>query len=97
MPIYEYLCTKCGAHLEVMQGINDKPLRRCKECSGKLEKQISRTSFQLKGGGWYDSGYSKDSSSSATSSSSSSESKSSSSKKDTSKSTGKKEAKAASA
>ena len=93
MPIYEYLCTKCGAHLEVMQGINDKPLRRCKECSGKLEKQISRTSFQLKGGGWYDSGYSKDSSSSSKSSSSSS--KSSSTKKSSSKSSGKKEAKAA--
>ena len=28
MPIYEYSCGKCGAHLEVMQKITDKPLAR---------------------------------------------------------------------
>jgi putative FmdB family regulatory protein len=53
MPIYEYSCQKCGARLEVMQKITDKPLKRCKNCGGKLEKEWSATSFQFKGSGWY--------------------------------------------
>ena len=53
MPIYEYSCQKCGARLEVMQKITDKPLKRCKNCGGKLEKEWSTSSFQLKGSGWY--------------------------------------------
>ena len=59
MPIYEYACTKCGHHLEVLQKLSDKPLVRCPECKGKLEKQFSQTSFQLKGTGWYVTDYSK--------------------------------------
>ncbi|MGE0131013.1 MAG: FmdB family zinc ribbon protein [Blastocatellales bacterium] len=57
MPIYEYSCQKCGHHLEVMQKMSDKPLTRCPECKGKLEKIFSQTSFQLKGSGWYVSDY----------------------------------------
>jgi putative FmdB family regulatory protein len=53
MPIYEYSCQKCGARVEVMQKITDKPLKRCKNCGGKLEKEWSATSFQFKGTGWY--------------------------------------------
>ena len=53
MPIYEYSCQKCRARLEVMQKITDKPLKRCKNCGGKLEKEWSATSFQFKGSGWY--------------------------------------------
>jgi putative FmdB family regulatory protein len=53
MPIYEYTCQKCGAHLEVMQKISDKPLARHARCGGKLAKEWSQTSFQLKGSGWY--------------------------------------------
>jgi len=53
MPIYEYSCQKCGAHLEVMQKITDKPLARHARCGGKLEKEWSRTGFQFKGSGWY--------------------------------------------
>jgi putative FmdB family regulatory protein len=57
MPIYEYTCQKCGRHLEVIQKMSDKPLTRCPECKGKLEKILSQTSFQLKGSGWYVSDY----------------------------------------
>jgi putative FmdB family regulatory protein len=53
MPIYEYTCRKCGAHLEVMQKISDKPLARHARCGGKLEKEWSRAGFQFKGSGWY--------------------------------------------
>ncbi len=53
MPIYEYKCVECGAHIEKMQKISDAPLTVCENCGGKLEKQISRTGFQFKGEGWY--------------------------------------------
>jgi putative FmdB family regulatory protein len=53
MPIYEYECRKCKAHTEIMQKMTDKPLTKCRKCGGRLEKQWSSTSFQLKGSGWY--------------------------------------------
>jgi putative FmdB family regulatory protein len=59
MPIYEYVCQKCGHHLEIMQKMSDKPLGKCPNCRGKLEKIFSQTSFQLKGSGWYVSDYAK--------------------------------------
>src|SRR5688572_3695880 len=53
MPIYEYECDKCGAHLEVLQKMGDKALTKCNKCSGRVRKVVSRSSFQLKGSGWY--------------------------------------------
>ena len=53
MPIYEYECRKCNAHIEILQKITDKPLTKCRKCGGRLEKQWSPTSFQFKGSGWY--------------------------------------------
>ncbi len=73
MPIYEYRCTACGHTLEVIQKLNDKPLKKCTECSGALEKLISRSAFQLKGGGWYNEGYGGTGTSGGSSSSSSSD------------------------
>jgi len=58
MPVYEYACTQCGKHFEELQKVSDKPLKKCKNCGGKLERLISQTSFALKGGGWYKDGYS---------------------------------------
>jgi putative FmdB family regulatory protein len=53
MPIYEYECTKCGAHVEAFQKVNDKPLTRCRKCGSKLERKISAPAIQFKGSGWY--------------------------------------------
>jgi putative FmdB family regulatory protein len=53
MPIYEYTCRKCGANVEILQKLSDKPLVKCKECGGRLEKQWSQGGFQFKGSGWY--------------------------------------------
>lgn len=75
MPIYEYACTKCGHEFEVMQKISDKPLAKCPECKGKLEKLFSQTSFQLKGSGWYVTDYSKSKSGKAEKKSEASETK----------------------
>ena len=53
MPIYEYECRKCKAHVEAFQKVNDKPLTRCRKCGGKLERKISAPAIQFKGSGWY--------------------------------------------
>ena len=57
MPIYEYVCSKCRSHFEVIQKVGDPPLKRCSNCKSRLEKKVSRTSFQLKGSGWYKTDY----------------------------------------
>ena len=66
MPIYEYECTKCGKVEEAIQKFSDKPLNKCRFCSGKLHKLISHNNFQLKGSGWYVTDYSSRSQSSST-------------------------------
>ena len=66
MPIYEYECSECGRIDEVIQKFSDKPLTKCKYCSGKLHKLISHSSFHLKGTGWYVTDYANASRSSAT-------------------------------
>ena len=57
MPIYEYECLRCHEIEEVLQKFSDRPLTRCKHCSGKLQKLISHNSFHLKGTGWYATDY----------------------------------------
>lgn len=53
MPLYEYECRKCKAHVEILQKLADKPLTKCRKCGGRLEKQWSQSGFQFKGSGWY--------------------------------------------
>lgn len=65
MPIYEYGCTKCGNIEEALQKFSDKPLKKCRHCSGKLQKLISHSAFHLKGSGWYVTDYANKSSENA--------------------------------
>ena len=93
MPIYEYACKKCDGEFEVSQRITDEPLKRypCPHCGKRttVTKLISRSSFHLKGSGWYMTDYGKNGSKSSdsdgakSSESKGSESKSSESKSDT--------------
>ncbi len=54
MPTYEYRCNACSREFEYQQRMSDDDLVTCEACNEpKLEKLISRTAFQLKGGGWY--------------------------------------------
>jgi putative FmdB family regulatory protein len=53
MPIYEFECTKCKAHTEVFQKMNDKQPTKCPKCGGRLEKLISAPAIQFKGSGFY--------------------------------------------
>ena len=74
MPLYEYQCKKCKHRFEKIQQFSDKPIKKCPECGGSLEKLISQSSVQFKGSGWYVSDYGRKGSAGQSSSSSDSES-----------------------
>jgi len=57
MPIYEYHCSSCNEHFEVMQKISELHLAACPKCGKEVKRLISQTAFSLKGGGWYKDGY----------------------------------------
>lgn len=58
MPIYEYQCPKCGRVFEEWvkssEAHKDEP---CPDCGTDSPRIMSRTSFVLKGDGWYVSDY----------------------------------------
>ena len=55
MPIYEYECSQCQQTSDALQKVNDPPPETCPRCGAQnsLSRLLSRTSFVLKGGGWY--------------------------------------------
>jgi putative FmdB family regulatory protein len=53
MPTYEYACTDCGQHIEVVQSMSDTPLRTCSACGGRLRKVFSPIGIVFKGSGFY--------------------------------------------
>ena len=54
MPIYEYECTSCNHHFDLMQKIADAPIKQCPQCfENTVLRLISAAGFQLKGSGWY--------------------------------------------
>ncbi len=53
MPIYEFECQKCKAHIEVLQKVSAKPPVKCGKCGGRLERVASAPAIQFKGSGWY--------------------------------------------
>lgn len=55
MPLYEYRCQECDHLEEVLQKSTDPAPVTCPACGKEhtLAKEVSLTSFQLKGGGWY--------------------------------------------
>jgi len=59
MPLYEYQCKKCGHRFEKIQKFSDKPIKKCPECGGPVEKLISSPAVQFKGSGWYVTDYAK--------------------------------------
>lgn len=69
MPTYEYVC-EAGHEFEAVQSIKDEPLRTCPQdkfsesntcalgiCNAPVKRLISKTSFILKGKGWFKDGY----------------------------------------
>ena len=59
MPLYEYECTTCGHHFEVIRKFSDPPEEKCPKCGGVVRKLQSAPAFQFKGTGWYVTDYAK--------------------------------------
>ena len=58
MPIYEYACPKCHHEFEEWGKASESHKEEaCPVCGTKSPRVISRTSFVLKGDGWYVSDY----------------------------------------
>jgi putative FmdB family regulatory protein len=56
--IYEYQCQSCKHVQEVWQKMSDPGPDKCEKCGAeKPERVISKTSFALKGSGWYTTDY----------------------------------------
>jgi putative FmdB family regulatory protein len=53
MPTYEYACTSCGEHLEVVQSFRDDSLTECPACGGPLRKVFGSIGIVFKGSGFY--------------------------------------------
>ncbi|MGH2705050.1 MAG: FmdB family zinc ribbon protein [Actinomycetota bacterium] len=53
MPTYEYACTSCGHHLEVVQSFTDAPLDTCRRCSGRLRRVFHPAGILFRGPGFY--------------------------------------------
>ena len=61
MPIYEFECSVCSRVSEHIMKISDKNPEVCPCCQSgnSLTKLMSRTSFVLKGQGWYETDFKK--------------------------------------
>ena len=62
MPLYEYVCTQCHRRCEIIQKVDDPPLKGCKVCGGAMKKVVSAPAIQFKGTGWYITDYARKSS-----------------------------------
>jgi putative FmdB family regulatory protein len=71
MPLYEYLCKKCGHRFEKILKFSDRQPTKCPECGGAIEQVISAPAVQFKGSGWYVTDYAKKAAGSTSSASSS--------------------------
>lgn len=59
MPIYEYRCCNCGTICERLRNMSQKLMpTECDNCGHTANAlEISKSSFALKGGGWFKDGY----------------------------------------
>ena len=58
MPTYDYRCLKCKKTFEKLQRMNDKPLKICIYCKGKVERLIGAgAGLIFKGSGFYQTDY----------------------------------------
>jgi putative FmdB family regulatory protein len=68
VPIYEYVCKKCGHKFEKIQKFSDPKVKKCPECGGAVEQALHAPAVQFKGTGWYVTDYAKKSDSKESSS-----------------------------
>jgi len=59
LPLYEYQCKKCGKRFERIQKFSGRPVKKCAECGGAVERLLSAATVQFKGSGWYVTDYAR--------------------------------------
>lgn len=52
MALYKYKCPDCDRTLETIRKVEDRDAPIQCECGEEMEREVSESSFQLKGGGW---------------------------------------------
>jgi putative FmdB family regulatory protein len=52
MPIYDYVCGKCGHAVEVIHSVSGTGPSVCPKCGGPMKKAIVAPAVHFKGGGW---------------------------------------------
>ena len=58
MPLYEYLCPKCG-RFELIRKFSDAAVTKCPTCGAEVQKLLSAPAIQFKGTGWYITDYAR--------------------------------------
>jgi putative FmdB family regulatory protein len=53
VPTYEYVCSSCKNHSEVVQSFSDAPLATCERCGGQLRRVFHPAGILFKGSGFY--------------------------------------------
>lgn len=53
MPIYQYRCLVCGEICELIQKMDDPPIKECPFCSGKVRRMIGSIGIVFKGSGFH--------------------------------------------
>ncbi len=53
MPIYGYRCKSCDHTFEIMQSVNDEPIKECPECKGPVAKVFFPVGIAFKGSGFH--------------------------------------------
>lgn len=56
MPLFEYECPECKETFEKLTKSLEVSFF-CWYCNSQLTKKVSKSSFSLKGGGWYQDNY----------------------------------------
>ena len=62
MPLYDFECEDCGYIEEILTSSagNTEIVLTCPDCEKEtMKRKVGLSSFQLKGGGWYKDGYTK--------------------------------------
>jgi putative FmdB family regulatory protein len=53
VPLYEYLCSKCGHRFEKIENHNASANKKCPKCGAKAERVLAAPAIQFRGSGWY--------------------------------------------
>jgi putative FmdB family regulatory protein len=53
MPTYGYRCKSCNNTFEIVQSIDEEPIKECPKCSGEVNKIFYPVGITFKGSGFH--------------------------------------------